>query len=219
MIGLLTKDGLKYFSVHGAEKYSGKNFAATQLLAEGVYSVAEANSGSLTLSESQAEYSPDGKDQLSRLAVFSFLAEITSRSLEGEEAGEVYPWLKESLAALRSGFDPYTTALMYFAHLLVFLGYGLEVGECVRCGKKSGIVGFSYADGGFVCGECLLSEAERRSARELKIYRYIFKAGLSDFERVSFTKIECLHIIDELGVYYHDQSGVELKSLSLLLKS
>jgi DNA repair protein RecO (recombination protein O) len=219
MISLLTAEGLVSFSARGIAKTTSKNAGSCRLLSFSSFLLTESGSGSFSLKEGNLLKAPPEKEELAILASLSFLSELASKVMQEEEAVALYPWLEEALEAIRGGFDPFSTSLLYFAHLLVESGYGLEVDECVYSGKKSDIVGVSYEDGGFVSRGYESPSTHLFSPRKLKIIRYAFRCPLNSFTRVSFEKGECLEILEELSQYLNDLTGVTLKSLSVLKKA
>lgn len=219
MVKVLTENGLMSFLAHGVNKPTSKLASSCTLLAFSKFSLSEGKNGSYTLKEAENLTSVDGKDSLERLACFSFIAELSHKLVQDDEGKASFPWLKRALEAIANGFDPLSASSLYIAHLLKICGYGLDVDECVYCQKKTDIAGISYSEGGFVCKDDLSEGGKQLSPRELKIIRYVFKSGLEDFERVSFEKKENLDLISSLSRYLDDLTGVELKSLFLLMRS
>jgi DNA repair protein RecO (recombination protein O) len=218
MVTVLSESGLQSFLARGILKPTSKNAAACQLLAFSDFSLAAGKNGGLSLSEARCRLPIDGKDDFERLTAFSFLAELSAKMIQNDEAVPLFPWLKAALDAIDSGFDPFSAALVYLAHVLLTAGYGLDVDECVYCGSKKDIAGISYADGGFVCRNDLQEGVQEASARKLKILRYLFRCQLSDLSRVAFEKEECQGLFRELALYLNDLTGVELKSVALIEK-
>jgi DNA repair protein RecO (recombination protein O) len=219
MVSVLSKEGLVSFLARGVLKTTSKNAASCQLLSYSRFSLIAGKGGGYSLKESEVLTMPDGKDSLERLTAFSFLAEVSNKLIQADEAEEAYPFLDAAMKAIASGVDAFTEALLYFSHVLLIAGYGLDVDECVYCQSKSGIAGISYADGGFVCKEDLQEGVEACDPRKLKILRYAFRCKVEDFPRVSFGKDECQDLLRELCQYANDLTGVSLKSLELLLKA
>lgn len=219
MVSVLSKDGLFSFLARGVLKPTAKNAASCQLLSYSRFSLSQEKNGAYSLKESEVLKMPDGKDSLERLTAFSFLAELTNKLVQSDEAIETYPFLEAAMEGIAQGVDAFTEALLYFAHVLLIAGYGLDVDECVYCQSKTAIAGISYADGGFVCKEDLQDGVEACDPRKLKILRYAFRCKASDFPRVSFGKEECQDLLRELSQYANDLTGVNLKSLDLLLKA
>jgi DNA repair protein RecO len=219
MLNVFTKDGPVSFLARGVLKPTSKNAAACQLLSYSRFSLESGKNGALSLKEAQSLTPIDGRDSLERLTAFSFMSELTAKLIQDDEEKEAYPWLDASLKALEGNADAFSVCLIYFAHLLILCGYGLDVDECIYCQSKTNIKGVSYTDGGFVCANEMDEGAVALDPRHLKILRYIFRCGIVDIARVSFTKEECQGFIQSLSQYLADLTGVELKSTALLLKA
>lgn len=218
MVNVFSEEGIVSFLGRGIQKTTSKNAASCQLLSFSRFSLEQGKSGGLSLKEGVSEKPADGRDSLERLTSFSFIAELTSKLIQEDEAKEAYPWLKATMEALDNNADAFTVSLIYFAHLLVIAGYGLDVDECIYCQSKSNIKGVSYSDGGFVCANEMDEGAVEMDARHLKILRYVFRCGIADISRVSFSKDECQGFFRSLSQYLVDLTGVELKSIALLLQ-
>jgi len=218
MITFLTPNGLISFLAHGVNKPTSKNAASCRLLSHSKVSLTEGKVGLLSLSEGICLAPIPEKEDLTTMASLTFLAELSAQVLQGDDSPKAYPWLEASVEAIRSGFDPLTSCLLYFAHILLISGFGLNVDECVYCGKKKDIVGITYQDGGFICRHCLSDSGTETKPRELNIIRYSFRCGLEDFRRVAFTKEECCQLLLKFSDYLNNLTGVKLKSLSIIQK-
>lgn len=219
MVKAIGPDGVFSFYARGIRKLDSKNGAATAVLAFSTFTLTESNAGALTLKEACAHELLYPGDDLAGLAVASFLLEAANSLVQEDEAPAAYPWLLEALRAIKAGKEPYTVGLICFAHLLTIGGIGLNVDECVFCGGKKKIASLSYEDGGFICSECFDPEtSEKAPELLLKMVRYIFKAPLSDYGRVSFTAGECRPLYAGLGQYVLDMTGTHLRSLDFLMK-
>src|SRR5574344_721374 len=141
MINVFTKEGSLSFLARGVLKPTAKNAAACQLLSYSHFSLDPGKSGSLSLKEAQSITPIDGRESLDRLTTFSFISELTSKLVQEDEAKDAYPWLEGSMKALEAGADAFSVALIYFAHLLILCGYGLDVDECIYCQSKTNIKG------------------------------------------------------------------------------
>lgn len=219
MIRVFTKDGAFSFLAHGVLKPTSKKAAACQLLSYSRFSLEPGKNGAYSLNEAQSLTPIDGRDSLERLTSYSFISELTAKLVQDEEAKEAYPWLEAAMKALEGNGDAFSVSLIYFAHLLILCGYGLDVDECIYCQSKTGIKGVSYSDGGFVCANEIDEGATPLDSRHLKILRYVFRCGIADISRVSFSKEECQGFIQSLSQYLADLTGVELKSTALLLQA
>jgi DNA repair protein RecO (recombination protein O) len=219
IVTALGPQGLFTFRTHGTSKINSKNLAATGLLNYNKFSLTKSASGSASLSESSCLYPSPSSDSLDTMASLSFIAELTSKMLVDDSlAGAIYSWLDPIMKLMRNGFSPLTCVLQYLAHLLNAAGYGLNVDGCVVCGSKTDIVGISYLDGGFICDKEIGEDFHHCGPEKLKILRFIFRCKESDLARVSFSKEDCLSLLNELVVYLDDQTGIHLKSFAILTK-
>jgi DNA repair protein RecO len=122
MVSVLSKDGLFSFLARGVLKPTAKNAASCQLLSYSRFSLSQEKNGAYSLKESEVLKMPDGKDSLERLTAFSFLAELTNKLVQSDEAIETYPFLEAAMEGIAQGVDAFTEALLYFSHVLVDCG-------------------------------------------------------------------------------------------------
>ncbi len=220
MVTAFNEGGLFSFLARGVRKMTSKNAASCQVLSLSRFSLLTSADGrSLTLSESEPISPMPQKEELSWLGALSFLAEVSVRFSEEGGGAEHYPVFAKAMDAIRNGYPILSACLLYFASILNNLGYGLQVDGCVLCGKKEGIIGISYEEGGFVCEDCADELTERPGARDLKILRYAFRYKVEDFGRVAFEDKESVRLLVQLARYAENCTGVRLKSLALLEKS
>ena len=213
-------DGFFSFYAYGVKKLGSSNASAVQLLSHGEYVLHERSEDFLALKEAspRALYLPN--ENLSAMVIASLLVELANVFVQEDEAPKAYPWILGALKTMKESGDAFTPGLICFAHLLALGGIGLDLDECVICGSKSKIEGISFEDGGFVCPDCFESDRMEKPSRDvLKMYRYIFKAPLSDYGRVRFEETACLPLYMRLGAYLEAMTGIKLRALELLRRA
>ncbi len=218
MVNAIGEDGFFSFFARGIRKISSKNAPATQPFSYSEFTLFESASSALSLKEASplCFYSPKEESLVSSFFL-SFLQEVSLKVVQEDEASACYPFLKGTLDLFKEGQDPLVLGLLYFAKVLSIGGYGLEVGECVRCHGKKSIVSLSYEEGGFLCADCFDPEIDPKTpVRHLQIARFLFRCGLEDFPRAKWNEEESLIFYQNLGDYFENQTGMRLKSLSLL---
>lgn len=219
MVKAIGPDGLFSFYARGVKKLDSKNGAATAVLALSSFTLTRSSAGALTLKEACAKELLYPSDQLTGLSIASFLLEAANSLVQEDEAAEAYPWLLGALKAIKEGKEPFAAGLICFAHILAIGGIGLDVDECVLCGGKKKIVALSYQDGGYVCQDCFdPAYMEKTPDLHLKMLRYIFKAPVGDYGRVSFAPGDCRPLYARLGEYVEEMTGTHLRSLDFLMK-
>lgn len=216
IVTFLTKDGVLTFRARGVKKVKSKNRNAVSLLAKSQITLLQTGEN-FTLSEAKQISIPDFNDDFLLNSCLSFLNELNAKIIESEETSELYEWLDEAMVLLNQKKNEcLTPCLIYFAQFLRLEGYGLNVDNCVVCGKKNDIVGISLSKGGFLCREHLEFESEKKEPRFLKIIRFCFRCSPKDMNRVSFEKKECLRCIAFLSDLYEQSTGGKLRSLEYL---
>lgn len=217
IITYLSKDGQTVFSAKGIKKPTSKNRSAMTILAKSKVTLLKTGDTNLLLESSLISYPRQGDDYL-RAACLMFISELNSKILS-EENTNLYEWLD----SLMSNFNddqssPLTLVSIYFAQLLRFEGYGLDVDKCVICGKKNDIVGISMSDGGFVCRDDLEYESQKKEPLFLKMLRFCFRCSPKDMGRVKFENNDALSVIYFLASFYEENTGEKLKSIGYLRK-
>lgn len=218
MVTVLADDKIHSFLARGVLKLNSKNRYSVLDYARSRFRLIHGKEG-LLLREGTILFSPETGENLDALAALGLIGEATNRLIGSDDAPKIYPYLKKTLDMFKGEYEPYSLALCYFAKALLAGGYGIDVDECVLCGAKSGINGVSWADGGFVCSKCFSPlEHKACSGRDLKILRFIFKAGLDRFQSVSFKPGEARRLIADLAAFLDEVGGIGLTSVSLIDK-
>ena len=219
MVNVISKDKMHSFLARGVMKYESKNAPSIGLYAKGRYQLSKGKDGFSLRSGELLESYQGIKNNLSALAVVDLIGEITNKLVQAEDAPKVYDSLVKILELLNSGFDAYTLASIYIAHVLNVIGYGLEVDRCVLSGQTSPIVAISYQDGGFIAqSEFDPLNHVKCTSRKLKIIRYIFKVDPDNYAKIAFEKEEMIEIIGELSKFIYDALQINLKSVNLIEK-
>jgi len=214
MVRCLGPSGFFSFYSRGALKVGGANNFLTQELSLGAFNLMVSSTGALTLRDGKIEalLSPEGN--LEAMLVAQLCIEATLRILSEEEGEQAYPSLETSLKALLEHGDPFSIAMMYLARVLRFSGYGIEVGHCVVCGAKKGIVSVDFTHGGFLCQDCLpLSTEGPLSVDELKVFHHAFAYGGFELSKVTYPKGAKEASLRRLLRYCEETSGARLRSL------
>ena len=127
-----------------------------------------------------------------------------------------YKEVDKTLIALRKGKNPYYCTLYFLLKILPYLGFELEVKNCVSCGTKKNITDFSFIEGGFLCSKC--AEHERRYTNEqlLLIRNTILSDEIDAIGNATDDDIKV--VLNDLNVFITDGIGYHLRTLDYLLK-
>ena len=152
------------------------------------------------------------------LGSLMFINELTKKTLQDDEKGMMFKHLSAAIISLKACKEPWMILLVYLANIFKATGSEFEVDHCVHCGTRKGIRTFSFADGGFVCENCMQPDTERPFNNEqMLLIRAAFFAR--DYAHVhEFCNQEnALTIIKRCVEYIDDSYGAKITSLNLLI--
>ena len=224
MITALGKDGFFSFYARGAKKMGSKSFACCSELSYSSFVFSSSSTGKLTLSEGDSiEYlfSSHGLEQSFCCMGLQEIALKLFHEPEEDTPLEAFEYLLQALRAIKVGISPLNATIVALAGFLRLAGIGLEVGECVNCGKKKDIVTISYLDGGFLCRDCAEEIGSVKTpVEQLKILRFAFACSPSDLPRCqSWQSSDARPLLTGLLDHLENQTGIACKSLRMMLQA
>jgi len=220
MISLLTKEGLLSFLARDIYKVNSKSVLLTCPLMYGEFTFLD-NTKSNLLTYKEMSIIVDTRkymNDFSKLASLNFLNEITISLFNEEEMKDIYPYLIEAITLLDKE-EPINVLLSYLAISLRETGYGLNVDSCILSGTTKNIIGVNYDDGGLISKEFFRENIDKLySSNKIKILHYIFKLNIDNMKNIKFDSKDAKEILEDLLVYTYNQTGLRLKSSSLINK-
>ncbi|HMM00601.1 MAG TPA: DNA repair protein RecO [Bacilli bacterium] len=212
IVTAISSNGYVSFSARGIMKINAHNGALIQPFNEVVVDLTEGKAGNVLKTASTIFTADASLNHLEKMSALFLLGEITLAIIkEEEDAKKIFPFLEKAIHNIEK-FDELSLVMLYLATAIKVAGFGPEVDQCVICGSKRKIVGFSFEEGGFICQNCAYeSQIEQRSTHLLNMYRYAFKISPDDICRVSFEAKDNLLILSELNQYLSDSLGIKLK--------
>ena len=155
-------------------------------------------------------------DYLSSLLL---IAEATRLLLQDDEKVRIYNSLLTTLTALKTSKEPLKILVVYLATLFKNSGYEFEVNRCVFCGTKQGIKAFSFADGGFVCQNCLEDEAacSLNNTQMLLLRAAVLCNDITKF-KFDCSRDDVVTLLEKFFEFIYDFYGIQLKNAQLIKK-
>ena len=218
MVSCFGEEGLFSFYAYGVMNPSASNYGACQVSSESEFFLVESTQRTYRLKEAKLLDSYHPEDDLSAMLGLSFLIELVSRFLAEEDAAPLFPYFKQSLIALKEGKGAKTVCTIFLSHLMSVSGYGLNLDECVLCGKKSDIVSVSNIQGGYLCRSCAEEEGDAKmDVATLKAYRIIAKTPSDKIGSFELELKTINPILSNLSHLLEESTGAKIKSLQTLL--
>ena len=228
MIVLLTK---KYGKISAGTSISegGKNKSALALrpFTRGRYELFKGrDSYSINGAETIESYYSIGED-IEKYSCAAGALELADKMLEDEQQSPgMYNLLSEYLSMLEKRKSDFGTLFLAFRiKALELFGSGINIKNCVKCGRTDGLTRISVPDGGALCEDCADPSAELNplifDAGDdiiIKIIDFIQAHPLRALEKLSVPDQVKGRITKILRAWYSYHLGIEgLKSESLIL--
>ena len=155
-------------------------------------------------------------DYLSSLLL---IAEATKVLLQDDEKERIYNSLLTTINTLKTSKEPLKVLVVYLADLFRVSGHEFEVNRCVFCGTKQGIKAFSFADGGFVCENCLMDEINcaLNKTQMLFLRAAVLCKDISEF-KYDCTRDDVVTVLEQFFEFIYDFYGIQLKNAQLIKK-
>lgn len=218
MVTLLTESGFVSFLARGVKKMTSKNAYLVNTFNYVNVCLMKGKDGYFLKNGKLLSSYPNAKKDIEKLSTLDFISELTNLFVLKEECHNIFPFLIKTLELLELNIDSKMLSLLYFAKILKYSGYSIEVNCCQKCHKTRDIIAFSVNDGGFICRECFdSSNSIKLNPTTLKEIRYIFMVDIDNFEKVIFPKNDSIELIKLLNRFVKDIVQVDLKSVNLLL--
>lgn len=125
---------------------------------------------------------------------------------------ETYDLLDKTFELLNTSNDAIIVTSLFLCNLLKIIGLGMNVDECVLCGKKK-IRSFSVREGGFVCEECASkNNIPFQDKTTLQMIRLLNKANMNQYDAlVPYIQKENIPL-EDIVRFYELHVGTKLRS-------
>ena len=146
------------------------------------------------------------------------LNEMVSYLFPDEEKPKMFKVLEDAVTSLKKKDDWLMTLLIFMAHAMREGGFELEVNQCVCCGKKKGIVAFSFVEGGFICADCVTPETSRDlNKNQMLLLRRVFNSRDFALLGSDYDFDEAYILLKKFIEFIEEAFGYHFKNLCLIL--
>ncbi len=218
IIDAISENGDITFLARGVFDPKNKNSSINNLLSIAEIELSDGNYKYPVLKTASNLFNPlKINNDLDYLSSLMLIAEATKTLLQDEEKIMIFQTLVDTVTALKSAENPWFILLVYLANLFKVGGYEFEVNHCVFCGSKQSIVTFSFADGGFVCQNCMEVDTERDLTKEqMLLIRAAFNCQDVKKTNYLYQKTDAIVVLHKFFEFIYDSYGVKLKSSALI---
>ena len=217
VINLFTKEyGIIGLLAKGAKQMKSKLRALTMKFTYGFFYIYyKENKLSILSDVDQVNEFKNIHNNIVNISYLTYICDLTNQVYKNSEEKDIYDLFITSVFKLNEKINPLVITNILETKYLKYLGVGLNLDSCLRCGNTKNIV--TIIDGGLLCRDCYTNEP----LKNLKAIKLLRMYELIDIKSISNINIDenLLEEVNEfLDDYYERYTGLYLKSKKFLSK-
>lgn len=154
------------------------------------------------------------KTDIVNVSYLGYMSELTMQVLK-QTSDDLFDIFINAVLKLNENMDPLVITNILEIKYLPYLGIGLNLEGCCKCGNQNSIVTIDGDAGGYICSNCLRNEkiVDTKVLQMLRMYYYVDIKSISELKISKSVKNE---INNFLNTYYDRYSGLYLYSKDFL---
>lgn len=217
IINILTKeDGIIGVMAKGAKRIKSPLRVATERFTLGVFNVYYHKDKLSTLVSADI-INPllNIKTDIMKIGYLTYIVELAYQTAKQNGDRAIYSILKSAILKIEEGLNPMVITNILELKMLDYLGVGIDLDKCIKCGNTKNILTISGDEGGYICSDCRTNEIiyNEKTIKMFRLYYYVDINSITDL-KISDEVIENINRI--LTEYYDRFTGLYLKSKEFL---
>ncbi len=157
------------------------------------------------------------KNDIELISYASYILDLTYQVVKQNNEPDIYNIFISTILKLNEKKSPRILTNILELKYLDYLGVGLNLDSCIRCGSKKNIVTLDPDEGGFVCQDCYRNE-RILDPKSIKLIRMYYLIDINSISNISIKDSIANEINYFLDKYYDRYTGLYLKSKDFLKK-
>ena len=157
------------------------------------------------------------KNDILLISYLGYISELTMQVIKHEYSKDIYDMFITSIIKIDEGMDPLIITNILELKYLPYLGVGISLNECVKCGKKTDIITIDGDAGGLVCKNCYTNEL-LVDVKTIKLIRMYYLVDIKSITEINISDKIRNEINMFIEKYYDRYTGLYLKSKDFLNK-
>lgn len=145
----------------------------------------------------------------------NYIVELAVQVYKESETKELFELLTAIIIKMNEGLDPEVLTNIFEVKCLPFLGVGIELNECCKCGNKKDIVTIDGDAGGLICKNCYQKE-RLVSIKSIQLIRMFALVEIKSISKLEIQEERKKEINTFIETYYSRYTGMYLKSKDFL---
>jgi len=157
------------------------------------------------------------RTDIEKISYLNYISDLTYQVIKQNDDPTIYDIFISTIKKINEGKNPGILTNILELKVLDYLGVGLNLDSCIKCGNKHNIVTLDPDEGGFICQDCYTNEKilSPKAIKLIRMYYLIDINSISDINIKNETANEINYFLDK---YYERYTGLYLKSKDFLKK-
>ena len=155
------------------------------------------------------------KTDIVKIGYLTYIVELAYQTAKQNDDRNIYTILKSTILKIEEGLNPVVMTNILELKMLDYLGVGIDLDKCIKCGNQKNILTISGDEGGYICSDCRTNEIiyGEKTIKMFRLYYYVDINSISDL-KISDEVVQNINKI--LADYYDRFTGLYLKSKEFL---
>ena len=159
----------------------------------------------------------DIRTDIEKISYLNYISDLTYQVIKQNNEPEIFDIFINTIIKINEGKNPGILTNILELKLLDYLGVGLNLESCIRCGNKHNIVTLDPDEGGYICQDCYTNE-KLISPKAIKLIRMYYLIDIKSITDINIKPDVANEINYFLDKYYERYTGLYLKSKDFLKK-
>ncbi len=155
------------------------------------------------------------KEDIELISYLTYITDLTYQVTKQNNDSEIFEIYKNIVLKLNEKQDPLILTNILELKYLDYLGVGLNLNSCIKCGSKKNIVTLDPDEGGYICRDCYRNE-KILSPKSIKLIRMYYLIDINSITEINISNDTATEINYFLDKYYERYTGLYLKSKDFL---
>lgn len=216
ILNILTEDGIIGVTSKGCKNLKSPLRTISQKLIYGEFTIYYNESRLSTLKEGVLIDNFNSiKTNLELISYLTYITELVTQVIKQNNSRDIYKLYISTIKKINEGLNPKVMMNILEIKLLDYLGVGINLNNCAKCGSTEDIITVDPDIGGYLCSKCHKNEIiyDEKTRKMLRMYYLV------DIESIKELKIKD-YVIENinqfLSIYYERYTGLYIHSKEFL---
>lgn len=156
------------------------------------------------------------KTDIVKIGYLTYICELAYQTAKQNTNPNIYTILKSAILKIEDNLNPMIITNILELKMLDYLGVGIDLNRCIKCGNTTDIITINGDAGGYLCKSCHTNEPiyDVKTIKMFRLYYYVDINSITDLKISDEVSGNINRILTE---YYDRYTGLYLKSKEFLM--